>query len=201
MPSSYARLDELASRDPVHFANALAALEGARFALTAGASKVMRFMLEDAGGCDAVIAPASYLEISFAWNRGRHQYFAECAPPIVSALVEMANAAPPAHRIRGSIGPALHDVPNFIPWRHGRRRLWLDATAGEIQIRVRDDDPAFTDLPPEAFPDPIAYPYTVIDLMVPLRCPHCDGASTSYRKLSDGSLVCLVCARSFTYRA
>ncbi|MBS1124822.1 MAG: hypothetical protein H6Q90_7050, partial [Deltaproteobacteria bacterium] len=38
-------------------------------------------------------------------------------------------------------------------------------------------------------------------LMVPLRCPHCDGASTSYGKLSDGSLVCLVCARSFTYRA
>lgn len=50
--------------DPESFARAHDALGGARFAFDRGASAVMRFMLDDRAGCDAVISAAGF-EVRF----------------------------------------------------------------------------------------------------------------------------------------
>lgn len=185
----------VAEPDPDSFARALTALDGARFALDHRSVKVLRFMLEKPDGCDALLSAARFV-IRFGWHSSRqHHYFHHTAPAIVSTLAELAVASPGVRAIRSVIGPGTIRT-GFEPWRFDRRRLWLDASPVQLTIQVRRADQDHGDQA-EPLSAPIEPVVQFTDLAVPLACPHCARPSSTYRRLSDGWLVCDGCGRSF----
>jgi hypothetical protein len=183
-------------RDSV--ARAFAAFDGARYPLDGGSSKVLRFMLEGAEGCDATISPDAF-EVRFGWHPSRHRYFLHVAPGIVSELLRLAGRRGPSPSVRARIGPATIPALQFPSWSFGERLVWMDRSSGEVSISVRDgrSDHSVLDRSPEPLPEPIAYALQFVDFPTALACPRCATPGLKYRRLQDGALVCVSCGRSF----
>jgi|SRR5215471_2046150 len=181
------------ARDPESFSRVIRVLEGERYALDLGSSKVLRFMLERPEGCDANLS-ADRFEIRFGWHPSRHCYYLHTAPAVVSRILELAGAPPGAQEVQAVIGPA-----SLPQWSFGRRRVWLRVNPDAISIHVRptEGDEVSSIDEPAAFPEPIEFPRHVLDFPSPLPCPHCATLAATYRQLQGGSLVCGSCGRSF----
>jgi hypothetical protein len=174
----------------------LDAFDGARYPLDTISSKALRFMLARPDGCDATVSPSRF-EVRFGWHPARHRYVLRAAPPVVSELFRLADAAP-APSVRARIGPGTIPITGAVSWSFGPRWLWMDASGTTVSIRVRDGTgrvgiPADS----EPLPEPIKSPRRFVDLAWPLPCPHCATPALRYRQLQDGSLVCPACSRSF----
>jgi len=186
-----------AEKDSESFAAALRTLEGQRYPLDGGASKVLRFMLERPEGCDADIS-ADRFEIRFGWHPARHRYYLRTAPAILSQVLTLAGAPSGQRRVHATIGPATMHAAQFPAWSFAPRRIWLEASLSSIAIQVRNASEASasaTEPPP--IPPPIELAPSFLDFPSPFPCLHCSTTALKYRHLHDGALVCGACGRSF----
>lgn len=180
--------------DPESFAKVRAALGGTRFLFDASVSKVLRFMLEDHRGADALITETQF-RIQYGWHLSHHQYFLRVAPGVLSKLLELAGVVAVDGPLSTVIAPATLDFPGTpLRWSFSRRRIWIAATPTTITINVREA--ASCDETPDPLPASIERPITFVE--IDGGCPHCGVRAESYRELSDGGLVCGPCGRSFT---
>lgn len=170
---------------------------GRAFPLDAASSKVLRFMLSDAGGCDAIVKDSSF-EIRYGGHPARHRYFPELAPRIVTALRSWSGMSTMATSCQATLGPAvIEPVESFPSWSFGRRIVWIAAAPESFTISIRDGESEPERRGPAPLPQPIDFARVVLELPGTQPCPHCARSATSYRKLSDGALVCAACGRSF----
>ena len=194
---------------PSAFDRVRAALAGERFPLDAGSTKLLFYMLERPDGCDAWLTPGRFV-IQYGWHLAHHPWVEDDAPRVVSWLCASAPAGylaagtmpwwfPNPERVseeRFGYGPdgkmaRLASEPVGPCWSYGARRVWFDATPERITLLVRD---ATVDPGPDAWPAPIEPPPAFLAGDHP--CPHCGDVPDRYRRLSDGSLVCMACGRS-----
>jgi hypothetical protein len=186
-----------ANKDRRSYEDVFKALNGTRFELDGGSSKVLRFMLEKPDGCDSDITPDGF-DVRFGWHQARHRYFMRAAPPIVSQLIQFAGAKAPTASVRAAIGPATIPSTGFSAWSFGRRLLWIEATDGKVAINVRDDVlGASLERGFDPLPVPLDRAPRYLEFSAPFPCPHCGLGSHRYRHLFDGPLVCEACGRSF----
>lgn len=181
------------------FSQALDAFAGRRFAIDAGASKMLNLILRHPDctppRCDATIT-RSDIEVRYGWTHGLHAYRLDVAPQVVSWLLAAAGARGGEREVRAAVGPIA--VPKleihldaarplcFPAWQAPAFHLWMHAEADRLLIRVRDTA--------EALAAPIPGPQEV---ELPQRCQHCGQVPDRYRALTDGvTLVCLACGRS-----
>jgi hypothetical protein len=139
------------------FESVLAALDGARYPMDPGASKVLRFMLERPEGCDARVSRDAF-EIRFGWHPQRYRYLTRSAAKIVSQLLILANERSSLVRVRAPIGPATLSG-TYRWWSFDRRLLWIDSDpmTSLVTIAVRAMD-ARGSGPLEGSPDPLVVP-------------------------------------------
>jgi hypothetical protein len=185
------------SEGPWHFAQALAAFDGARFPLDAASSKVLRQMLEPPEGCDAVLRPDGF-EVRFGWHPARHSYHLATAPVAISALLGLARAVDGASDVHAVVGPAALAALDGLEWRFDRRRVWMSRAASVVSISIRRAEAAeargATALPPEPIDSP---PPSFVELASELYCPACTALGTRFRELMGGFLACSACGGSF----
>ena len=180
-----------------HFGGVLAAFDGGRFPLDAGASKVLRLMLERPEGCDAVLRPDGF-EVRFGWSPSRHRYNLAAGPQAVSYLLDLAQAAAGAIEVQAVVGPATVAALDGDAWSFEARRVWLTRSTSSVAIAVRRTD---ANEPPRSlrpFPEPIDYPPpSFVELSSAQFCPACGALGSRLRQLMTGFLVCSACGGSF----
>ena len=167
--------------------------------LSGGAAKTLKFMLERPDGCDAVIREDEF-EIRYRWNPARHRYLMELAPAVVSQLLRWSRLTGTVDRFKATIGPRQVVAPSYGDWFFDPRGLWIDACEPDIRIWVRaamGPHQTLEDEPPDPLPAPPSTEQTFRELVNPMPCPHCQGASDRFRELRSGILVCAVCGCSF----
>ncbi|HEV7554483.1 MAG TPA: hypothetical protein VGO00_03445 [Kofleriaceae bacterium] len=122
------------------FDSVLAALDGARYPLDPGSSKVLRFMLERPEGCDAHVGRDAF-EIRFGWTPQRYRYVPRSAAKIVSQLLVLANERRSLVRVRAMIGPATLSG-TYRWWSFEPRLLWMDSDpmTSTVSISIRAVD-------------------------------------------------------------
>lgn len=180
---------------PKWFDDVLSAMAGQRMPLHAGASKVLSFMLDNAAGCDAIVARDGFT-IRFGWHGARrHTYYLELAPAVISHLLEWGEVIGPAHDVRVELAPRSVTTEDFHEWSFGRRILWARMEGDKLHLSVRDAAGAAQI--PQPLPEPLEPPLVLMDFVDALPCPHCALSATQYRQLSCGSLVCSACGCSF----
>lgn len=204
---------ETAQDKQASFQRAREVLSGRRIELEAGVSKVLRFMLGNAGGCDVDITADEFI-IRYTWHPSNHSYFMSVAPGTVSQILEWAgitNVQSPEQYftlsptrvpwalnskvvLRPGQSPDL-DTDGFSAWEFNHRHVWLRVTDDSIHLSIRDQVTEDGDAPP-LLPEPIGYPLIYVN-SDGQPCPHCGATSESWRKLFSGYLVCSTCGRSF----
>ncbi|HEX7837504.1 MAG TPA: hypothetical protein VF469_08585 [Kofleriaceae bacterium] len=172
------------------FAQAGAVLGGARLPLTAGASKVLRFMLERREGCDAWLTP-DWFVVQYGWHLAHHRYYAEVAPPIVSWLLHEGGVQDAIERC-AVVCPkrSLPRIDGFLAWSYDTRTVWIEAMPAQITLRIRDARSSSILVVPAPVEPPIEY------LAGTWPCPHCHAQPERYRVLRGGAVVCLACGAS-----
>jgi hypothetical protein len=148
---------------------------------------MLHYMLESDAGCDAWITPVSFV-VQYGWHLSHHRYYSDVAVEVTSWLVERVGG----HRgvLAGSELPALDPVPS---WRHGARAVWIDSAPEQITILVRA---ATSSALPATRPEPIESLRRIEYIAGSWPCPRCSRTPDRYRKLSDGTIVCLACGAS-----
>jgi hypothetical protein len=182
---------------PGEFAAVERVLRGERLPLDHAGSKMLMFILRDPSGCDATIDRHRF-EIRYDWHPTTHPYALSVAPVVVSELLALAAVQGATTRVRARVRPrVIARIGMFPAWQFGRRLLWLDATDRTVTFSVRDAALGLSlDDAVAPIPEPIGLaPFVDFDPSLP--CPHCHEHATRYRQLSDGSLVCQACGRSF----
>lgn len=188
-------------------------LAGHRISLEAGVSKVLRIMLEPAGGCDVNITADGFI-IRFSWHPSDRLYFMSLAPGALSQILEWAGITKvESPETYFTLGPtkvpwALNSgvmlqpgqspdlsTDGFDPWEFNHRHVWLRVTDDAIRLFIRDQAADHGEVPPPS-PEPIVYPAVSVDSRGQ-PCPHCGALSDTWRKLFSGQLVCPACGRSF----
>jgi len=149
---------------------------------------MLHLMMRKGHGCDVEILPRE-LVLEFGAHRGKEYYVPEDGPAIVSWFLENAPAGYlPAGTLPYWSGMRGHW--SYDPWS-----VWIDVTNDCIMIMIRDAshrdglDPS-----PLPAPPPLRPPTEFV--AGTHSCPHCGEVPKSYRKLRDGSLVCMACGAS-----
>jgi hypothetical protein len=153
---------------------------GRRLPLTGGPSKVLRFMLDKATGCDATINREGFT-IVFGEKLREQEYFMETAPGVISQLLTWAGVDGVQERVRAVIGPDSVPPSEFVRWSFGRRLLWIDVKPDGVTIHIRDGSNAGAQVleeAPEPFPSlprTVPCPYCGMPLRTALakQCRHC----------------------------
>jgi hypothetical protein len=185
----------MTSEPASHFAQVLRVLDGERVPFDCLTSKTLRFMLEGPQGCDVLLEPGRF-EVRFGRNRARNRYTPDTGTAVVSYLLGAMRAVEGASDFQGLIGPAAVPALDWLPWSYGRRRVWIRRSDSSVTIKIRCDETASDS--PAPFPEPIEFPPPVfVDVPETLSCPTCGGASSRFRQLPGGFLVCHSCGGSF----